>query len=158
MKTDDILRMAHEELKEMFFKLELIQSYGSGIRRAKNELSRIGSPALVFEPDNDTDDYTAVTAYINEEFAEIQREEAYLKGAPAQENAQETAQEKYDELNDEEKIIVLLSNNPQMTRNELAEKLNISPDAVKRRMDKLKKAGRIEHQGSTKAGKWVVLK
>ena len=148
----------NEELKEMFFKLELIQSYGSGIRRAKNELSRIGSPALVFEPDNDTDDYTAVTAYINEEFAEIQREEAYLKGAPAQENAQETAQEKYDELSEEEKIIVLLSNNPQMTRNELAEKLNISPDAVKRRMDKLKKAGRIEHQGSTKAGKWVVLK
>lgn len=45
-----------------------------------------------------------------------------------------------------------------MTRNELAVKLNISPDAVKRRMDKLKKAGRVEHQGSTKAGKWVVLK
>lgn len=148
----------NEELKEMFFKLELIQSYGSGIRRAKNELSRIGSPALVFEPDNDTDDYTAVTAYINEEFAEVQREEAKLKGASAQETAQEIAQEKYDELSDEEKIIVLLSNNPQMTRNELAVKLNISPDAVKRRMDKLKKVGRIEHQGSTKAGKWVVLK
>ena len=148
----------NEELKEMFFKLELIQSYGSGIRRAKNELSRIGSPALVFEPDNDTDDYTAVTAYINEEFAEVQREEAKLKGASAQETAQEIAQEKNDELSDEEKIIVLLSNNPQMTRNELAVKLNISPDAVKRRMDKLKKVGRIEHQGSTKAGKWVVLK
>lgn len=81
-----------------------------------------------------------------------------MKGASAQETAQEIAQEKYDELSDEEKIIVLLSNNPQMTRNELAVKLNISPDAVKRRMDKLKKVGRIEHQGSTKAGKWVVLK
>lgn len=85
-------------------------------------------------------------------------EQAKLKGASAQETAQEIAQEKYDELSDEEKIIVLLSNNPQMTRNELAVKLNISPDAVKRRMDKLKKVGRIEHQGSTKAGKWVVLK
>lgn len=148
----------NDELKEMFFKLDLIQSYGSGIRRAKNELSRIGSPALVFEPDNDTDDYTAVTAYINGEFAEVQREEANLKGAPAQEIAQETAQERYEELSDEEKIIVLIRNDPQMTRNELAVKLNISPDAVKRRMDKLKKAGSIEHQGSTKAGKWVVLK
>ncbi len=56
------------------------------------------------------------------------------------------------------KIIILISNDPQMTRNELAVKLNISPDVVKRRMDKFKKAGRIEHQGSTKAGKWVVLK
>ena len=148
----------NDELKEMFFKLDLIQSYGSGIRRAKNELSRIGSPALVFEPDNDTDDYTAVTAYINGEFAEVQREEANLKGAPAQETAQETAQERFEELSDEEKIIVLIRNDPRLTRNELAVKLNISPDAVKRRMDKLKKVGRIEHQGSTKAGKWVVLK
>ena len=156
----------NDELKEMFFKLDLIQSYGSGIRRAKNELSRIGSPALVFEPDNDTDDYTAVTAYINGEFAEVQREEAKLKGASAQETAQETAQEiaqeiareRYEELSDEEKIIVHIRNDPQKTRNELAVKLNISPDAVKRRMDKLKKAGKIEHQGSTKAGKWVVLK
>ena len=28
----------NEELKEMFFGLQLIQSYGSGIRRAKNAL------------------------------------------------------------------------------------------------------------------------
>ena len=94
--------------------------------------------------------------------AEVQREEAKLKGAPAQETAQEIAQEiareRYEELSDEEKIIVHIRNDPQMTRNELAVKLNISPDAVKRRMDKLKKAGKIEHQGSTKAGKWVVLK
>lgn len=41
------------------------------IETTENELSRIGSPALVFEPDNDTDDYTAVTAYINGEFAEV---------------------------------------------------------------------------------------
>ena len=148
----------NDELKEMFFKLDLIQSYGSGIRRAKNELIRIGSPALVFEPDNDTDDYTAVTAYINGEFAEVQREEANLKGAPAQEIAQETAQERYEELSDEEKIIVLIRNNPRITRNDLAVRLNISSDAVKRRLDKLKKSGRIEHRGSTKAGKWVVLK
>ena len=148
------------ELKEMFFKLELIQSYGSGIRRAKNALDIIGSPALVFEPDNDTDDYTLVTVYINEEFAGIQSEEAGLKGAPAQETAQETAQEiiqeKTEGLTDEERIIILLSENPQMTRNELASRLNISPDAVKRRLEKLKKAGKVEHQGSTKAGRWVV--
>ena len=60
------------ELKEMFFSLDLIESYGSGIRRAKNAMKENGSPELVFEPSNDTDDYTMVTAYINEEFARIQ--------------------------------------------------------------------------------------
>ena len=141
----------------MFFCLKLIQSYGSGIRRAKNALKQIGSPELIFEPENDTDDYTLVTAYINAEFAGIQKEEAELQYAPAQETAQETAQEKNDKLTDEERIIILLSKNPKMTRNELAEILNISADAVKRRLEKLKKAGKIEHRGSTKAGKWIVL-
>ena len=39
----------NDELKEMFFKLDLIQSYGSGIRRAKAVLNRIGSPDLGFK-------------------------------------------------------------------------------------------------------------
>lgn len=60
------------EIKEMFFALELIESYGSGIRRAKNAMKANGSPDLVFEPDNDTDDYIMVTAYINDEFKKIQ--------------------------------------------------------------------------------------
>ncbi|MBQ9009813.1 MAG: hypothetical protein IJ088_10860 [Clostridia bacterium] len=59
--------------------------------------------------------YTTVTASINGEFAGVQREEANVKGDPAQEIAQETAQEiaqeipqeiaqeKYKELSDEEK-------------------------------------------------------
>ncbi|MBQ8962132.1 MAG: hypothetical protein IJ071_13120 [Ruminococcus sp.] len=64
------------ELKEMFFSLDLIESYGSGIRRAKNAMKENGTPELVFEPSNDTDDYTMVTAYINEEFAKIQAEES----------------------------------------------------------------------------------
>ena len=59
----------------MFFALDLIESYGSGIRRAKNAMKDNNSPKLVFEPDNDLDDYTMVTAYINEEFARIRDKE-----------------------------------------------------------------------------------
>ena len=70
-------------------------------------------------------------AYINDEFARIQAEEAGLQGKTAQETAQET----FDTLTDEEKIVILLINNPRMTRNELAEKLDISSDAVKRRLE-----------------------
>ncbi len=65
----------NDELKEMFFNLDLIQSYGSGIRRAKKAMADNGSPKLVYSPDNDTDDYTQVVAYINEEFLRIQEEE-----------------------------------------------------------------------------------
>ena len=65
----------NKELKEMFFNLNLIQSYGSGIRRAKKAMADNGSPKLVFGPTNDTDECTTVTAFINEEFARVKAEE-----------------------------------------------------------------------------------
>ena len=71
----------NDELKEMFFKLDLIQSYGSGVRRAKKAMEDNKSPRLVYSPDNDTDDYTQVVAYINEEYARIQKEENRLAGS-----------------------------------------------------------------------------
>ncbi|MBQ9064986.1 MAG: putative DNA binding domain-containing protein [Blautia sp.] len=75
----DDRQYVNDELKDMFFKLDLIQSYGSGIRRAKNSMAANGSPKLVFTPNNDLDDYTLAEAYINEEFARIQEEENHKK-------------------------------------------------------------------------------
>lgn len=63
------------EIKEMFFALNLIESYGFGIRRTKKAMKDNNSPDLVFEPNNDIDDYTMVMAYINEEYQRIQAEE-----------------------------------------------------------------------------------
>lgn len=73
------------EIKEMFFKLNLIQSYGSGIRRAKVAMDHNNSPKLVFSPNNEIDDYTKVVAYINEEFAKIRDEEDKDKNRPNRE-------------------------------------------------------------------------
>ena len=50
------------ELKDMFFALGLIESFDSGVRRAKHTMRDNGSPALVYEPTNDADDYTMVTS------------------------------------------------------------------------------------------------
>lgn len=144
------------ELKEMFFKLDLIQSYGSGIRRAKNALKRNGSPNLVYSPDNDNDDYTMVTVYINEEFARIRDEESGLSSVD-QEIDQEIDQEKLWDNEIENHILNILRSNPQITRKELAKELGISSGVVKYRLDKLKVNGKITHEGSTKSGKWVVL-
>lgn len=97
------------QLKEMFFNLDLIQSYGSGIRRAKTAMERNNSPKLIFEPDNDTDDYTQVLAYINEEFATIQ----------AEENEKESIQKKRVDADEAE----LLSNNDRSLKEVLKEVL-----------------------------------
>lgn len=57
----------------MFFKLGLIESFGSGIRRAKQAMLDNGSPGIYFEPSNDTDDYTKVTIPINPDYAASRR-------------------------------------------------------------------------------------
>ena len=136
------------ELKEMFFSLDLIESYGSGIRRAKNAMNENGSPELVFEPSNDTDDYTMVTAYINEEFARIQTEESKKN------NRQENRQQKSDDI--ESAIIEQLLLEPKSTRKKLAEVLNVGEQTIRYRLEKLQREGRIYRKGSTKSGEWVV--
>lgn len=60
--------------------------------------------------------------------------------------------------NTQEKIFFLVAQEPTITRNELAKRLNITPDSVKHHLQKLKQAGRIEHVGPTKSGHWRILK
>ena len=77
-----------------------------------------GSPDLVFEPANDTDDYTMVTAYINEEYAGIQSEES--EKSNRQENRQETSD---DKTSLEKEIITCLINNPKSQEKNLPSSL-----------------------------------
>ena len=44
-----------------------------------------------------------------------------------------------------------------MTRKLLAQRLGISEDGVKYRLNKLKSAGKIRQVGKTKAGRWDVI-
>lgn len=108
------------------------------------ELEAVGLPNPVFNNDYFILKTTVMSsAYEKEE-----------KSHSSRANPQEIPQEK----SIEDRIIEALAECPDMTRNELALKLDLKPGAIKYRLNILKKAGRIEHQGSTKAGKWVILK
>ena len=130
------------ELKEMFFALDLIESYGSGIRRAKDALKENHSPELQFLPDNDTDDYTMAVVMINEEFAAIREEE-------------QKSSDVTKEITKEIKKI--MKENPTISANEIAEILNVKAEAVRYRIKLMKKSGEITRKGATKAGEWEVI-
>ena len=51
---------------------------------------------------------------------------------------------------------MLLMQDPHLTRNQLAQRLSLTPDGVKYHLQKLKTAGRIEHIGPKKQGYWKV--
>lgn len=159
----------NDELKEMFFALKLIQSYGSGIRRAKRAMEANESPKLVFGPDNDTDDYTQVIAYINTEFARIQAEE---------EKRIKTKKEKNDTENDTEnisndtqkfldkytgkkrstaeKIIKMIAFDCHTTISAISKSVGISEITVKRYLKEFQEYDILRRDGSDTKGKWLL--
>ena len=42
-------------------------------------------------------------------------------------------------------------------KKQLAKVIGITPDGIKRQLDKLKKAGKIRHVGATKKGHWEII-
>ena len=69
------------------------------------------------------------------------------------ETAQETAQENLSA--EESRILGYIKANATITRKVLSEKLGISSDSVKRRLDALKAKLGLHHEGPTKKGRWV---
>jgi Fic family protein len=67
----------------------------------------------------------------------------------------ETTQEMV-ELSTADKIINALKDNPKATQKQLAQQIGITPDGIKYQLNQLKKSGKIQRVGSTKAGSWQV--
>lgn len=53
-------------------------------------------------------------------------------------------------------ILKLLADAPRMTRNDLAAKIGLTDNGVKKIIANLKNAGWLEREGSNKTGYWVV--
>lgn len=58
--------------------------------------------------------------------------------------------------NNQLKIIKLIKENPKITRNELANKLNITPDGIKYNLRKLINKDIIERIGPKNGGYWKI--
>lgn len=72
-------------------------------------------------------------------------------------SSQESSQE--IEVSSQEKpelILKMLESNPSMNLQEIADKFNMTRRGVQKITDKLKIEGRLEREGSTKSGKWIV--
>ena len=68
-----------------------------------------------------------------------------------QESTQET------DKSTQEMILDEIHNHPFTTREQLAKVIGISPDGIKKQLDKMKKAKRIKHVGPTKGGHWEII-
>ena len=133
------------ELKDMFYSLNLIESYGSGVRRAKEALRANASPSLEYVLDNKDDDYTNVIIKINEEFMET-----------VQNSNKNEIHKTTQETTQQGRILEIIRRHPRITIKELAVELGLTYDGAKYHVSKYKKEGILERKGSTKAGEWII--
>ena len=157
----------NSEIKVMFFALNLIQSYGSGIRRAKAAMEHNHSPALIFGPlEEDETDYTIVTALINEEFAAIREEER----GKAQQN--ETIDNSQDpnrhgvgkdvgkdvgkEIDVRALILEYMAEKSSVTISELSIIIGVTTRTIEREIKSLREEGIIRREGGRRFGEWII--
>ena len=138
---------ANPPIKEMFFALNLIESYGSGIRRAKEALEKNKSPKMRFLPEDTDMDYTLVTVPINNEFFKIKSTEI--------KDIERIAK---DLTVIESQILQIIKENPKISINKLSEKISKSPTTTKRYLRNLVENQIIERENGNKKGAWIFLK
>ena len=58
----------------------------------------------------------------------------------------------------QEMILDEIRKHPFTTRQQLAKVIGITPDGIKKQLEKMKKANLIKHVGPTKGGHWEIIK
>ena len=77
----------------------------------------------------------------------------------AQESTQENAGSTQEtNKSTQEMILDEIRKHPFTTRQQLAKVIGITPDGIKKQLEKLKKENRIKHVGPTKGGHWEIIK
>ena len=127
--------------------LGYVNRFSRGIYRVQKELTENGNGGAFFV-------FLLITAFrVTERVSEKYFEAGF--GTNATPKHPETTQEKE---NTTQKIIVkALKDKPETTQKELAKLIGISIDGIKYHIQKMTKEGIIKHEGSTKAGKWIIL-
>jgi ATP-dependent DNA helicase RecG len=139
--------------------LGYVNRFSRGVYRVQKELTENGNGAAFF-------DFSLITAFrvterVSEKYfeagfgADNTQETSKKHTGNIQKTTQETTQE---EVNTTQKIILkALKDKPETTQKELAKLIGISIDGIKYHIQKMTKEGIIKHEGSTKAGKWIIL-
>ena len=125
--------------------LGYVNRFSRGVYRVQKELEENGNGQASF-------DFSLITAFRVVENVSQKYFEEGSGGETAQEKPKKSPRNIEDEILDE------IKNFPQVTRKDLAKRLNRTEDSIRYYLRRMVKEGVIKHEGSTKAGKWVIIK
>jgi ATP-dependent DNA helicase RecG len=135
----------NELIADLFFRLHKVERIGMGIQKMKEAMVAAGLREPTFEPNG----FFRAIFQRSPEFAlkaGISRATEAGKNA-AQKATQKTAQ----------KILAIIGQRPEITRQELGMELGITDSVVKYHLKKLQEQGRLRRIGPDKGGHWKVI-
>ena len=125
--------------------LGYVNRFSRGVYRVQKELEENGNAQASF-------DFSLITAFrVVESVSQKYFEEGFGSETPKKHPiaTQETTQEK---------ILAAIQAKPEITQKELAQSIGITLDGIKYHIKNMTKSGIIKHEGSTKSGKWIIIK
>ncbi len=131
----------NEHIADLFFRMDKVERAGTGIRRMREAMASAGLMA---------------PKIMQSGFYTIVFKRPVEKGA---ENLTQKIPRKYPEelTRNQLNILGLLEGDDSLTREQLAEKLNISPETIKKNIEKLKAKKILKRIGPDKGGHWEIV-
>jgi len=140
----------NELIADLFFRLHKVERIGMGIRKMKEAMVAAG----LREPTFASDVFFRATFQRSPEFAMKEgppgTEEAGKE--PVVKTTQETTQKT------PQKIVALIRQKPEITRQELAAELGITDSGVKYHLKKMQDRGVLRRVGPDKGGHWELIR
>lgn len=133
-------KIRNKAIAEVLSRMEIVESWGTGIRRIMNRAKEYGLPEPEFLEMGDTFRVNLFRVQMNPEMnPEI---------CPIVKDIELTMQQRT--------VLELIRINPKITRQEIAKSMNKSLSTVKRNITVLRDAGLVDFNGNAKTGEWVV--
>jgi ATP-dependent DNA helicase RecG len=150
LSGDYISTIRNKKVAEIFKEADIIEKYGSGIKRIQEGLSAHGLPAPEFE---EIGGGFRVTVFKNT------TEKDRLRDRIKDRLKDRIKGEKPGYTGEKEKMLLeKIKENPLVTAEELSAFLNINERNTRKYLAKLKEEGKIKRVGSRKNGNWEVTK
>lgn len=141
-------KIRNRAIAEVFSRMEIIESWGTGIRRIMNRAKEFGLPEPEFLEIGDTFRVNLFRAKTSPKVSPKTSPKVAFSNQDIKTNLGLTKQQIV--------IIELMEANPQITRDEIARLIGKSLATVKNDISTLQKIGIVEHIGSSNNGEWVI--
>ena len=149
-------RRRNPYLADIFHRLQLMERSGSGIKEIMNDYK-----ASVNITEDRLPTFFSDESDFNVTFWNLNYGVEQISGGESNGESSGEVTEKSNGIinlnNTEKQIIKLIGENSTITQKDLAVQIGLSEGGIRKAMTKLKKAGIIKREGSTKSGTWKVV-